>query len=65
MTRQERALLLGVAHEIVLQLRARLSEIETLHPHESALAVATFRERMRHLEELILAVQKETSGLEG
>jgi len=31
MTKFERALLLGLAEEIVLQLRSRLAEIEQLH----------------------------------
>lgn len=59
MTRYERALLLGVAEEIVLNLRSRLTEIENLHPRESALGIATFQERLRHIEELLCDVKKD------
>ena len=50
MNRLERELLLGIAEEIVLQLRARLSEIESLHPRESAISIATFQERLWSIE---------------
>ena len=59
MTRYERALLLGLADEIILHLRTRLAEIENLHPRESALGIATFQERLRHIEELITDVKKD------
>ncbi len=59
MTRYERALLLGLADEIILHLRTRLTEIENLHPRESALGIATFQERLRHIEELITDVKKD------
>ena len=52
MTRYERALLLGLADEIIFHLRTRLAEIEKLHPRESALGIATFQERLRHIEEI-------------
>ena len=59
MTNYERALLLGLAEEIVLQLRARLAEIEQLHPRESALGIATFQERLWRIEELLSTVKKD------
>jgi hypothetical protein len=59
MTKLERALLLGLAEEIVLQLRSRLAEIEELHPRESALGIATFQERMWRIEELLNTVKKD------
>jgi hypothetical protein len=59
MTKLERALLLGLAEEIVLQLRSRLAEIEELHPRESALGIATFQERMWRIEELLSTVKKD------
>ena len=59
MTNYERALLLGLAEEIVLQLRARLAEIEQLHPRESALGIATFQERLWRIEELLNTVKKD------
>ena len=59
MTKYERTLLLGLAEEIVLQLRARLAEIEELHPRESALSIATFQERMWRIQELLTTVKKE------
>ncbi len=59
MTRDERALLVGLAEEITLHLRNRLAEIENLHPRESALAVATFKDRLNHLEDLLAAVKKD------
>lgn len=59
MTAYERALLLGLAEEIVLQLRARLAEIEQLHPRESALAIATFQERLWKIEDLLSSVKKD------
>jgi len=59
MTRSERALLLSLAEEIILHLRNRLAEIENLHPRESALGIATFQERLRHIEELLDGVKKE------
>ena len=65
MTRQERALLLSVAQEVILQLRVRVSEIETLHPRESSIAVATFQDRLRRLEEMTAAVQKDSAAFEG
>jgi hypothetical protein len=59
MTKLERALLLGLAEEMVLQLRSRIAEIEELHPRESALGIATFQERMWRLEELLNSVKKD------
>ena len=59
MTKLERALLLGLAEEIVLQLRSRLAEIEELHPRESALGIATFQERMWRIEELLNTVKND------
>jgi hypothetical protein len=59
MTKPERALLLGLAEEIVLQLRSRLAEIEELHPRESALSIATFQERMWRIEELLNSVKND------
>jgi len=58
MTRDERALLLGVAEEITLQLSSRLAEIEELNLRESALSIATFRERLLKIEDLINKVRK-------
>lgn len=59
MTRSERALLMKLAEEIVLNLRSRLTEIENLHPRESALAIATFQERLRLIEELLSDIKKD------
>ena len=59
MTKYERALLLGLAEEIVLQLRSRLEEIEQLHPNESALGIATFQESLWKIEELLSTVKKD------
>jgi hypothetical protein len=59
MTKYERALLLGLAEEIVLQLRSRLAEIEQLHPRESALGIATFQESLWRIEELLNTVKKD------
>ncbi len=59
MTKYERALLLGLADEIILHLRTRLAEIENLHPRESALGIATFQERLRHIEDLMTDVKKD------
>jgi hypothetical protein len=59
MTKSERALLLGLTEEIILQLRSRLAEIEELHPRESALVIATFRERLWKIEEMRNTVKKE------
>ena len=59
MNRYERALLLGLAEEIVLHLRSRLAEIENLHPRESALGIATFQERLSNLEDLLDCVKKD------
>ena len=59
MTRSERALLSSLAEEIILHLLNRLAEIESLHPRESALGIATFQERLRHIEELHDSVKNE------
>lgn len=59
MTRDERALLLGVAEEITLQLSSRLAEIEELNLSKSALCIATFRERLLKIEDLINKVRCE------
>ena len=60
MNRLERELLLGIAEEIILQLRARLSEIESLHPRESAISIATFQERLWSIESLVEKVRAES-----
>jgi hypothetical protein len=65
MTKLERALLLGLAEEIVLQLCSRLAEIEELHPRESALGIATFQERMWRIEELLNMVKKDGGSSAG
>lgn len=65
MNRIERDLLLGIAEEIVLQLRAKLSEIESLHPRESALSIATFQERLWSLEDLVERVRAEAKTERG
>jgi hypothetical protein len=59
MTKFERALLLGLSEEIILQLRSRLAEIEELHPRESVLGIATFQERLWRIEELLNSLKKE------
>lgn len=59
MTKSERSLLVVVAEEIILQLHSRLAQIEELHPRESALGIATFRERLWRIEELLNAVKKD------
>ncbi len=59
MTRYERALLLGLAEEMILQLRNRIAEIENLHPRQSALGIATFQERLHNIEDLFAEVRKE------
>ncbi|MGV8057526.1 MAG: hypothetical protein AB2L12_05775 [Smithellaceae bacterium] len=58
MTKFERSLLLVLAEEIILQLRSRIAQIEELHPRESALGIATFRERLWRIEELLNTVKK-------
>jgi hypothetical protein len=65
MNRIERDLLVGIAEEIVLQLRAKLSEIESLHPRESALSIATFQERLWSLEDLVEKVRAEAKTERG
>ena len=65
MTRYERALLTGLADEIILQLRNRIAEIESLHPRESAVAIATFRERLSNIEDLVAAVKKDSGHAGG
>ena len=65
MTKYEHGLLLAVAQGVVLQLRAKLAEIENLHPRESALAMATFQERLRHIEDLLGLVKKDDHYLDG
>jgi hypothetical protein len=62
MTRYECALLIGLAEEIILQLRTRLTEIENLHPRESALGIATFQERLRNIEDLLNCVKKDSDA---
>ncbi|PKN19681.1 MAG: hypothetical protein CVU71_04720 [Deltaproteobacteria bacterium HGW-Deltaproteobacteria-6] len=59
MTKYERALLLGLAEEVILHLRTRLTEIENLHPRESVLGIATFQERLRNIEDLLEYVKKD------
>ncbi len=59
MNQYERALLLGLAEEVILHLRNRLTEIENLHPRESALGIATFQERLYHIEDLLDCVKKD------
>ncbi len=53
MKKTERDLLLGIAEELILQLRTKLREIEDLHPNESPFSIATFRERLWHMEDLV------------
>lgn len=65
MTKYERDLLMGLADEIILHLKSRLAEIESLHPRESALAMATFQERLRHIEDLSVAVKKDAGHTGG
>ncbi len=48
MTPNERALLLGLAEEIVLNLRSRLSWIENPHPGEPAPGAAALLESLRN-----------------
>jgi F420-0:gamma-glutamyl ligase len=60
MTKFEKSLLLVLTEEIILQLRSRIAEIEELHPRESALAIATFQERLWRIEELLNAVKKDS-----
>jgi len=62
MTKYERALLLGLAEETILHLRTRLTEIENLHPRESALGIATFQERLRNIEGLLDCVKKDRAS---
>ncbi len=59
MTNFERDLLLGLAEEIILQLKNRITEIENLHPRESALGIATFQERLRTIEHLRDSVKQD------
>jgi hypothetical protein len=59
MTNFERDLLLGLAEEIILQLKNRIAEIENLHPRESALGIATFQERLRMIEHLRDSVKQD------
>lgn len=62
MNRLERDLLLGIAEEVILQLRAKLSEIESLHPGESALSIATFQERLWSIENLFEKIRAEAKN---
>jgi len=57
----ERDLLLGIAEELILQLRTKLREIEDLHPSESPLSIATFRERLWHMEDLVEKIKNESN----
>jgi len=59
MNKLERDLLLGIAEEMILQLRAKLNEIESLHPRESALSIATFQERLWSMENLVDRIRAE------
>lgn len=59
MNKLERDLLLGIAEEMILQLRAKLNEIESLHPRESALSIATFQERLWSMENLVERIRAE------
>ncbi len=61
MNQYERALLLGLAEEVILHLRTRLTEIENLHPRESAVGIATFQERLRNIEALLDCVKNRNS----
>ena len=63
MNQYERALLMGLAEEVILHLRTRLAEIENLHPRESAVGIATFQERLRHIEDLLDHVKNRNSAL--
>ena len=55
----EKQLLLGLAEEMILLIRSKMSEIEDLHPSESAMSLATFRERLSAIEELTEQVRAE------
>lgn len=59
MTKYERALLMVLTEEVILQLRSRITEIEELHPRESALGIATFQERLWRIEELLNKVRND------
>ena len=59
MTKFERLLLMVLTEEIMLQLRSRITEIEELHPRESALGIATFQERLWRIEELLNKVRND------
>ena len=61
MNQYERALLMGLAEEVILHLRTRLAEIEYLHPRESAVGIATFQERLRNIEGLLDCVKNRNS----
>jgi len=61
MNQYERALLLGLAEEVILHLRTRLTEIENLQPRESAVGIATFQERLRNIEALLDCVKNRNS----
>ncbi len=63
MKKLEKDLLLSIAEEVMLQLRIKLRNIEDLHPSESALCIATFRERLWHMEDLVEKLK--TEGEEG
>lgn len=63
MNQYERALLMGLAEEVILHLRTRLAEIENLHPRESAVGIATFQERLRNIEGLLDCVKNRNSFL--
>ena len=55
MKKVERDLLLAIAEEIVLQLRAKVSEIEDLH--ESVYGIASIQERLLCIEDLVNRIQ--------
>ncbi len=52
---------MGLAEEVILHLRTRLAEIENLHPRESSVGIATFRERLRNIEGLLDCVKNRNS----
>ncbi|HPL63215.1 MAG: hypothetical protein PHG91_04765 [Syntrophales bacterium] len=62
MKKAERDLLLGIAEELILQLRTKMQEIESLSPKGSALSIATFRERLWYLEDMVEKIRADSGG---
>ncbi len=59
MKKLEKDLLMSIAEEVMLQLRIKLRDIEELHPSESAFSIATFRERLLQMEDLVQKIKME------